>query len=368
MIKKKWISLLMVVCLMLSGCSSVEQPQKPAEKPKTAPVIVYDDAPQADAGYDLKLNGISLGVFGGDVYLSLNEVIAAIGGEVETVEGEKSHSATYRLGDQTVNLSNQAGELYTGKDWFVKKELLTQIGYEAFGDTEENTVYYTAYPKHDAIPEGVRIPTLMYHAVSDHCWGIQSLFVSPKRMEEQLQYLTENGYTPIFFEDLGHADQFEKPILLTFDDGYDDNYTELFPLLKKYNVKATVFVITDLLGTEHYMTREQVKELSESGLVSIQSHTVTHPNLNDCSEKQLETELYQSKLEIARMTGKVPFVLCYPSGKHSDASLAKTAEHYEYGLVMSGKIYETGDAPYLITRKYISRSTTLSQYKDLIGE
>ena len=365
--KKNWISFLLLVCLLLSGCSGAEVPQKPAEKPKPEPVIVYDEAPKADVGYDLKVNGIPLAVYGGDVYLSLNELIAAVGGEVQTVEGEKNHTATYQLGEQTVALSNQAGELYTGKDWFVKKELLTQLGYESFGDIEQNTVYYTTYPKHDAIPEGVKIPTLMYHAVSDNCWGIQSLFVSPKRMEEQIKFLTENGYTPILFEDLGRADQIEKPILLTFDDGYDDNYTELFPLLKKYNVKATVFVITDLLGTEHYMTREQVKEMSDSGLVSIQSHTVTHPYLSDCTKQQLETELYQSKLEIARITGKTPFVLCYPSGRYSDASLAKTAEHYEYGLLMNGTIYETGDAPYRINRKFVGRGTTLNQFKSLIG-
>ena len=82
----------------------------------------------------------------------------------------------------------------------------------------------------------------MYHAVSDDLWGYWDLFVSPETMEQELLYLQENGYETIWFEDLSHVEDFEKPVILTFDDGYDDNYTELFPLLQKYNAQATIFV------------------------------------------------------------------------------------------------------------------------------
>ena len=76
---------------------------------------------------------------------------------------------------------------------------------------------------------GVRVPVLMYHAVGDDCWGEESLFVKPEELEKQLQYLSENGYETIFFEDLSHIEQYEKPVLLTFDDGYDDNAETLLP-------------------------------------------------------------------------------------------------------------------------------------------
>ena len=58
---------------------------------------------------------------------------------------------------------------------------------------------------------GVRVPVLMYHAVGDDCWGEESLFVKPEELEKQLQYLSENGYETIFFEDLSHIEQYEKP-------------------------------------------------------------------------------------------------------------------------------------------------------------
>lgn len=96
---------------------------------------------------------------------------------------------------------------------------------------------------------GVSVPVLMYHAVGDDCWGEESLFVKPEELEKQLQYLSENGYETIFFEDLSHIEQYEKPVILTFDDGYDDNAEKLLPLLRKYDMKATIFLIAGDVGS-----------------------------------------------------------------------------------------------------------------------
>ena len=113
---------------------------------------------------------------------------------------------------------------------------------------------------------GVRVPVLMYHAVGDDCWGEESLFVKPEELEKQLQYLSENGYETIFFEDLSRIEQYEKPVLLTFDDGYDDNAETLLPLLQKYGMKATIFLIAGDVGKPHKLTRAQLAELVQSGL------------------------------------------------------------------------------------------------------
>ncbi len=358
--KKITLLLILSLCLLLFGChqAPVPQPQEPAPAaPAPAP-------PQKAEGLAITVNGKALsGLYGEEgKYVILAEAADAIGGQW-TAEGE---SATLTVGEQAVTFSDAEG-ICVGEDWYVRPAFLEQLGYHPFYDEPYQQYYYTAYPKNEELPEGVAVPTVMYHAVGDNCWGIASLFVSPSSLEKQLKYLTENGYTPIWFEDLGRADQIEKPILLTFDDGYDDNYHELLPILKKYQVKATVFVIVDLLGTEHYMTEEQVREMANSGLVSIQSHTMTHAYLNECDEEQLEYEIAQSKLAVTRLTGKESFVLCYPSGKHNDASIAKTAAHYEFGVWIRGGIYHTGDDPYMVNRKYVSRSTTLSAFKGLIA-
>ena len=260
--------------------------------------------------------------------------------------------------------------LADGALWYAPaSELLPALGLTELEDPELDQRYYTHIVRNDAIPEGYRVPVLMYHAVSDYMWGIPELFASPSKLEEQLQAMLEAGYTAITFEDLDRIDQIEKPVLLTFDDGYDDNYTELFPLLKKYNVKATIFVIVNDLGKIHKLTRDQVRELSDSGLVSIQSHTMSHNYLDGMYEKQLRYEHYDSMLALARITGKQPFVMCYPTGKNSAFSRSITAEYYQFGLNMGGPCYVTGDPPYRIYRYYISRYTSVETFlEDLEGK
>ena len=207
----------------------------------------------------------------------------------------------------------------------------------------------------------------MYHAIGDDTWGVESLFVSPTDLDQQMRYLYDHGYTPIWFEDLDRIEEIKKPIILTFDDGYEDNYFNLMPVLLKYKYKATVFSITGSIGTEKYMNESQMKKMQETGLISFQSHTVTHPDLSKCSDEELTQELLQSKIELARITGKEPFVVCYPMGKYSTKSLAKAKEYYEYGLFMSGSTFVTGKTdPIRIYRKYVPRSMSLNEFADLI--
>ncbi len=365
------LAILISLLVLSSGC----------KKPDAEPLCsVYDAAP-ASSGSQVNIGGVSAEIYktGEMQYIKGADLAAALGGSIEIFKGVEDHQAVITTESATYSFTTYEGEqntseiysfkncLFDGTDWYCPREaILTYLELHELEDAEQKVTYYTAYPQARDIPAGVEIPVLMYHAVSDNRWGIDSLFVSPSAMEEQLRYLTENGYTPIWFEDLANVNRIEKPIILTFDDGYGDNYTELLPLLKKYNVKATVFMITGSIGKTHYLTAEQLGEMSQSGLISVQSHTVTHEFLSTRSAAQLEEELVQSKLTLTRITGKEPFVLCYPTGKYSDVSLAATAEHYQFGLLMSGKTYVTGEDPLKICRKYISRSTSLEEFIAMI--
>lgn len=235
-------------------------------------------------------------------------------------------------------------------------------------DAENSRLYCTSGIMDLDIQEGISVPVLMYHAVSDDLWGFDELFVSPSDLDAQLAYLVENGYDPIFFEDLAHLKDYDKPVILTFDDGYLDNYTELYPLLKKHNVKATVFVITSAMGvSQRSMTREQVKELSDSGLVSIQSHTVTHHELSTLSDEEQLTEIRDSKLDVATMTGREPHVLCYPSGDRNETTRELTGQYYNFGIDMNGGLYTTGDERTTVSRYYVSRYTSLDEFASMIS-
>lgn len=273
----------------------------------------------------------------------------------------------YMLDDHTaIRLGSEP--IFDGEDWFLPaRELLRYFGFSVLDDPDGAAVYFTRYPKSDSIIEGKRVPVLMYHAVSDDCWGSAELFVSPSVLDEQIAALLENGYTLITFEDFDRLESIEKPVMLTFDDGYDDNYDYLFPILQKYQVKATVFVIVDDIGKNHKLTADEIREMDASGLVSIQSHTMSHNYLSTQNAEQLDYELSQSKLALARLTGKEPFVLCYPTGMYSGLSLDVTAQYYQFGLLMSSGQYVTGQDPYLIRRYYIPRGLSADSLLRRIG-
>ena len=246
-------------------------------------------------------------------------------------------------------------------------ELVEALAYPVYTDDQSGKTYITPSCRPFEIPEDVDVPVLMYHAVSDNMWGINELFVSPSSMEEQMKYLVDNGYDPIWFEDLAHVEDYDKPVILTFDDGYDDNYTELFPLVQEYGVKVTVFVIGNAPGTNHKMTAEQIKEMSDSGLVSIQSHAYTHDYLDYMGEESLIWELGESQRVIADITGKVPYVICYPTGKYSDLTIEVGERYYLFGLKMNGGLYNTSDHPFRVNRYYISRYTDIYAFASYIS-
>lgn len=254
-----------------------------------------------------------------------------------------------------------------GKVYLPLDALLEPFAISCYTDEETGLRYYTPDAARFEIPEIRDVPVLMYHAVSDDLWGIEELFVSPKSMEAQLQYLVQNGYQPIWFEDLRHIEQYDKPVILTFDDGYLDNYTELFPLLQKYGVKATVFVIAWNIGGTHKMNEAQIREMVASGLVSIQCHTYSHGLLGQMDRKTLEFEYSESKKILTRLLGKEPSILCYPSGSYSDLSIEVARAYFSFGIKMQGGMYRTDADPFLVSRYYVSRQTSLQSFVSYLG-
>ena len=220
----------------------------------------------------------------------------------------------------------------------------------------------------DAAESPVRAPVLMYHGVSDETWGLAELFVRVGDMDRQLGYLAEHGYTALTFEELDRAAEFERPILLTFDDGYRDNYDHLFPLLQKYNMKATLFVITGDIGNgDAYLTADMVREMAASGLVSVQSHTRTHADLRALSREDLRRELAGSADDIEALTGRRPIALSYPCGHHSAAVREAAAEVYRYGVTVESRRYALGSDPLRVGRLRVSRGTAQASFAAMAG-
>lgn len=143
--------------------------------------------------------------------------------------------------------------------------------------------------------------------------------VTPQQFEKQLEFLQQHGYTVISEADVLHAyktahSALKKPVLLTFDDGYADNYTLLFPLLKKHGAHALIFLVTDRVGTDGYLTWQQIKEMHQSGLVAFGSHTCSHRRLRSLEDAQIAQEITQSKQILEEKLGTPVVSFCYPFG------------------------------------------------------
>jgi len=173
-----------------------------------------------------------------------------------------------------------------------------------------------------------KVPVFMYHHIKPTLKGIKdevtrALSVSTPIFEGQMKHLVDNGYKTTKAEDLAetllnHTELDKKTIILTFDDGYDNIYTEAFPIAKKYNVILNVMVITDFVGREGYMTWEQLKEMKNSGLVYIYNHTKTHPSLTSKTEEQIKTEVLDAKSALEKNIGEGYPLITYPYGSYGD--------------------------------------------------
>ena len=227
-------------------------------------------------------------------------------------------------------------------------------------------------------PESYQQPRiLMYHMISYPIKGAKfnSLRVSPEMFEKQLRYLTDNGWQFFTMSELvSKKNQLpEKSIALTFDDGYQDNFTNALPLLKKYKAKATIYLVVDRhnrewsskrkkknnsgeLMAEPKLLDDQVKELLESGLVEIGSHTVTHDNLPMIAEEQKYDEIVGAKKKIENLFGIKCNSFCYPFGlfDQTDLLLVESAGYTNATTVETGISDLKETSPYLLKRITVS--------------
>ena len=163
------------------------------------------------------------------------------------------------------------------------------------------------------------VMVLNYHKVVDEH---MSLSVPLADFEQHMKWLKEYGYTSITPEELyefivNGSELPEKPVLITFDDGYKDNYTNAYPIMKKYGFKGTIFVVTGFLGVyDNYMTWEQAKELSDNGF-SIESHTYSHKSMTETSDEEISKELTKSRDTIKNKLGIDADFMAYPTGTYN---------------------------------------------------
>lgn len=173
------------------------------------------------------------------------------------------------------------------------------------------------------------VPVLNYHQINneDH----NALTLSSKEFEAQIKYLQREGYTAISPDQLADYLQYgkalpAKPVLITLDDGYEDNYRVAYPILQKYQFTATIFLITDFVGNYgRYLTWDQIREMSEQGY-SFEDHTLSHISLPNASDEEIRNQLGKSKEALEWRLGKKVEYLAYPGGEYDQRVIQLTKE------------------------------------------
>lgn len=186
-------------------------------------------------------------------------------------------------------------------------------------------------------------PVLMYHAVGTEYgadWP-RSLIMRPELFEEQLRYLSEQGYKMVsvaqLAERLEKGESVEKYVALSFDDGYRDNYTNALPLMQKYGARGSFFVINKEMGDRYHMDEEQIRALIGAGM-ELGSHTYSHAPLAKIDTKYLAWELDTSRYWLKKkFDGYIVRTLAYPNGSYN-RTVIDAARRYGFHRALTGHI------------------------------
>ncbi|MHC1721297.1 MAG: polysaccharide deacetylase family protein [Clostridiaceae bacterium] len=212
------------------------------------------------------------------------------------------------------------------------------------------------------------IPVLMYHSI-----GIEAgnpIVMPVEQFDEEMKYLKDQGYKTLTLNEL--YDYFEnrvpvpdKSVVITLDDGYVDNYTSAFPVLKKYGIKATIFVVTSTIDVNpKCLTSSQIKELDKAG-IEIESHTVTHRDLDSLSYEEQYNELKESKSTLEKLLDKPVGYVAYPTGKYNDDTLKAVANAgYRMAFSTNGRWSDKSDGIFTLDRVYISTFHNMDVFRD----
>lgn len=223
----------------------------------------------------------------------------------------------------------------------------------------------------------LKVPILMYHYISEPPADADEyrvdLSVAPDQFREQMAYLRDSGYTPIDFYSLttaivGYTELPDKPVILTFDDGYIDNYENAYPILEEFGFKATFFIISEFIdqGQEGYMSWPMIEELARAGH-RIESHSRTHPDLTEKDRDDLIWQILGAQETIAAHVGYRPRYFCYPGGDYNDETIQVLRELDYWGaLTTTNGSYHGFNDRFEWSRIRIHNFTPLNEFEHLV--
>ena len=322
--------------------------------------IKFQDCPIYDGEAYIPLS--SLGQLKDVSYDAMSNIRITING-YDTYIGTESDSV---LVDGSLKKMN--GKPVFAKEWYIPASYLERVGFAVLDDTENTQRFYTRIARSEDMPENVSFPIITYHHIGYDPTGNNTMYVTPEDFRDQMEAIHYLGYTAITFEDFKNLKNIKRPIMVMFDDGYRDNYTNAFPIMKEYGIKATLFMVGKSLDNkEQSLTSEMLKEMSDSGYFSIQSHTFTHSNMATFPEEELRYEFNTANLIIARATGKIPFALSYPTGSYNALVINTAARYYQFAVTANTGRFDSSQDVMRLKRHGVYSTTTMTQFISMIS-
>ena len=238
----------------------------------------------------------------------------------------------------------------------------------------------TPLPTPDGVMREVHVPILMYHYVSvaptpEDVYRVD-LSTTPDMFYRQMRWLKENGYNVISLEhlmyylDTGWPELPPRPIVLTFDDGYVDNYTNALPVLQKFGFTGTFFVLTDVTDRREpgYMTWEMLREMRAAGM-DIQVHGREHQQMTGRDRDWLIFHLLGPAQTINANLGYQPRFLAYPSGHYDDEviDVAREMGYWAAVTTTQGSL-QSKAAPFEMRRLRVRGDWDLAAFAGIVQE
>jgi len=213
------------------------------------------------------------------------------------------------------------------------------------------------------------VPILIYHRVDNADKNPTTLKVED--FDAQMKFLVDNGYHAIMPADLLDAWQHGKPlpknpVVITFDDGHEDIYKNVFPILQKYNMRVTVFIVTNHIGMKDYLSWDFVRALQAGGYMDFESHTMSYKDLTKLKGDKLWNEIYGSKQAIEWYLKKPAKFIAYPEGKYTlDAEDTSKEVGFRAGFIEDYGLAVNDSNSYVLTRIPVrgSNSHTLLRFR-----
>ncbi|MBD3311533.1 MAG: polysaccharide deacetylase family protein [Candidatus Magasanikbacteria bacterium] len=218
------------------------------------------------------------------------------------------------------------------------------------------------------------LPVLLFHHIGNPSSDVNEnnkiWYVSEDKFEDILEYIKKIGYNDLFTEEaveyINRGVLPEKAIIISFDDGAKDFYDKAWPILRKYKIKSSVYLMTGVKG-DNWLSKDQIKELSDSGLVEFGSHTRYHEYLTRVDMQTARAELGDSKKYLDDLLDKEIKIISYPFGLYNQdiIEMAKGLG-YRAGLTIKSGSWQSKENLFEIRRNIITNNTNIENlFKDL---